>query len=58
MPFAMDILYNMTFNCLKLNDLNTIISMDLCEIGKIIIGSIEGGPIVNKITHLFHCVGD
>ena len=32
--------------------------MDLCEIGKIIISSIEGGPIVNKITALSHCVGD
>ena len=31
---------------------------DLCKIEKIIIGSIEGGPIVTKITALFHCVSD
>ena len=48
----------MTLNCYKLNDLNMITIMDLCESGKITIGSIEGGPIENKITVLSHCVGD
>ena len=32
--------------------------MDLCEIGKITIGSIDGGPAEKKITALSHCVGD
>ena len=32
--------------------------MDLCEIGKITIGSIDEGPAENKITALSHCVGD
>ena len=40
----------------KLNDIITI--TDVCEIGKISIGSIEGGPIENKITDMSHCVGD
>ena len=34
-----------------------IIITDLYEIWKIIIGSIEGGPIENIITALSHCVG-
>ena len=31
---------------------------DLCEIGKIIIGSIEGGLIEKKITTVSQCVSD
>ena len=41
-----------------LNELQMITITDLCEIGKIIMDSIKGGPIVNKITALSHCVGD
>ena len=47
MMFEMDIVYTITLHCLKLNDLNTITIMDLCETG-----SIEEGLIVNKITAL------
>ena len=48
----------MTLNYHKLNELNMITITDLYETGKIIIGSIEGGLIENKITTLPHYVGD
>ena len=47
-----------TLNYHKLNDLNMITIMDHCETGKIIIGSIEGSPVENKIAPLSHCVSD
>ena len=34
-----------TLNYHKVSDLNMIIITDLCDIGMIIIGGIEGGPI-------------
>ena len=50
--------YNIISYCLQLNDLNTITIMDLCDIGKIITGSIEGKLIVSKITALSHGASD
>ena len=32
--------------------------MDRCDIGKISVGSIEGGPIGNKITAGSRCISD
>ena len=42
----------------NLNKLDMIRMMDVCEIGRISFGSIEGVPIENKITALSHCIGD
>ena len=47
-----------TLNYHKLIDLNMTTIMGICKIGKITIGSIEGGPIEKKIAALSHCVGD
>ena len=36
----------------ELNELNMILIIDLCEMGKTSVGNIEGGSIENKITAL------
>ena len=59
-PGSMECSLRWTFhmNYCKLYNLNMITTMDLCKIGKIITGSIEGGQRKNKITVLSYCVDD